>query len=181
MAIGTDGLPFSHFRTEMRPFICQRGVSLEMGVLSGRNWTNFHSLVLCSSTFYIFDYRWVLLSASDFTVAFCSVSGALSILVLYCTSQRTVSNSIRTSWPSSNIYCFVFLLRWIPLPTTGWARLNRSLSSVRFYFELSGNSNYIIHCKSNYVQNFELEINSIWNFNLGFTSNYCFELWLPSS
>ena len=45
--------------------------------------------------------------------------------------------------------------------TTGWARLNRSLSSVRFYFELSGNSNYIIHCKSNYVQNFELEINSI--------------------
>ena len=44
---------------------------------------------------------------------------------------------------------------------TGWARLNRSLSSARFYFELSGNSNYIIHCKSNYVQNFELEINSI--------------------
>ena len=44
---------------------------------------------------------------------------------------------------------------------TGWAQLNRSLSSVRFYFELSGNSNYIIHCKSNYVQNFELEINSI--------------------
>ena len=45
--------------------------------------------------------------------------------------------------------------------STGWARLNRSLSSARFYFELSGNSNYIIHCKSNYVQNFELEINSI--------------------
>ena len=45
--------------------------------------------------------------------------------------------------------------------TTGWARLNRSLSSARFYFELSGNSNYIIHCKSNYVQNFELEINLI--------------------
>ena len=48
-----------------------------------------------------------------------------------------------------------------PLSVTGWARLNRSLSSARFYFELSGNSNYIIHCKSNYVQNFELEINSI--------------------
>ena len=64
---------------------------------------------------------------------------------------------------------------------TGWARLNRSLSSARFYFELSGNSNYIIHCKSNYVQNFELEINSIWNFDLGFTLNYCFELWLSLS
>ena len=47
------------------------------------------------------------------------------------------------------------------ITVTGWARLNRSLSSARFYFELSGNSNYIVHCKSNYVQNFELEINSI--------------------
>ena len=28
-------------------------------------------------------------------------------------------------------------------------------------FELSGHSNYIIHCNSNYVQNFELEINLI--------------------
>ena len=44
---------------------------------------------------------------------------------------------------------------------TGWARLIRSHSSARFSFELSGNSNYIIHCNSNYVQNFELEINSI--------------------
>ena len=45
--------------------------------------------------------------------------------------------------------------------TTGRARLIRSHSSARFCFELSGNSNYIIHCNSNYVQNFELEINSI--------------------
>ena len=37
----------------------------------------------------------------------------------------------------------------------------RSHSSARFYFELSENSNYIIHCNLNYVQNFELEINSI--------------------
>ena len=44
---------------------------------------------------------------------------------------------------------------------TGRARLIRSHSSARFYFELSGNSNYKIHCNSNYVQNFELEINSI--------------------
>ena len=44
---------------------------------------------------------------------------------------------------------------------TGRARLIRSHSSARFYFELSGNSNYMIHCNSNYVQNFELEINSI--------------------
>ena len=44
---------------------------------------------------------------------------------------------------------------------TGWARLIRSHSSARFSFELSGNSNDIIHCNSNYVQNFELEINSI--------------------
>ena len=44
---------------------------------------------------------------------------------------------------------------------TGPTRLIRSHSSARFYFELSGNSNYIIHCNSNYVQNFELEINSI--------------------
>ena len=44
---------------------------------------------------------------------------------------------------------------------TGWARLIRSHSSARFSFELSGNSNYIIHCNSNYVQNFELEINLI--------------------
>ena len=44
---------------------------------------------------------------------------------------------------------------------TGQARLIRSHSSARFCFELSGNSNYIIHCNSNYVQNFELEINSI--------------------
>ena len=47
------------------------------------------------------------------------------------------------------------------LHCTGWARLIRSHSSARFSFELSGNSNYIIHCNSNYVQNFELEINSI--------------------
>ena len=44
---------------------------------------------------------------------------------------------------------------------TGQARLIRSHSSASFCFELSGNSNYIIHCNSNYVQNFELEINSI--------------------
>ena len=44
---------------------------------------------------------------------------------------------------------------------TGWARLIRSHSSARFYFELSGYSNYFLHCNSNYVQNFELEINSI--------------------
>ena len=47
------------------------------------------------------------------------------------------------------------------LYNTGWAQLIRSHSSARFSFELSGNSNYIIHCNSNYVQNFELEINSI--------------------
>ena len=39
--------------------------------------------------------------------------------------------------------------------------LIRSHSSARFCFELSGNSNYIIHCNSNYAQKFELEINSI--------------------
>ena len=44
---------------------------------------------------------------------------------------------------------------------TGPTRLIRSHSSARFCFELSGNSNYILHCNSNYVQNFELEINSI--------------------
>ena len=44
---------------------------------------------------------------------------------------------------------------------TGRAQLIRSHSSARFYFELSGNLNYIIHCNSNYAQNFELEINSI--------------------
>ena len=44
---------------------------------------------------------------------------------------------------------------------TGQARLIRSHSSARFCFELSGNLNYIIHCNSNYVQNFKLEINSI--------------------
>ena len=44
---------------------------------------------------------------------------------------------------------------------TGRARLIRSHSSARFCFELSGNSNYILHCNSNYVENFELEINSI--------------------
>ena len=49
----------------------------------------------------------------------------------------------------------------VKLESTGWARLIRSHSSARFSFELSGNSNYIIHCNSNYVQNFELEINSI--------------------
>ena len=64
---------------------------------------------------------------------------------------------------------------------TGSARLIRSHSSARFSFELSGNSNYIIHCNSNYVLNFELEINSIWDFKLGFTLNYYFELWLPSN
>ena len=67
------------------------------------------------------------------------------------------------------------------IPSTGWVRLIRSHSSARFSFELSGNSNYIIHCNSNYVQNFELEINSIENFELGLTSNYYFELWLPSN
>ena len=45
--------------------------------------------------------------------------------------------------------------------STGRARLIRSHLSARFYFELSGNSNYIIHCNSNYAQKFELEINSI--------------------
>ena len=44
---------------------------------------------------------------------------------------------------------------------TGQARLIRSHSSARFSFKLSGNSNYIIHCNSNYVQNFELKIISI--------------------
>ena len=44
---------------------------------------------------------------------------------------------------------------------TGQARLIRSHSLARFSFELSGNSNYIIHCNLNYVQNVELEINSI--------------------
>ena len=62
---------------------------------------------------------------------------------------------------------------------TGRARLIRSHSSARFCFELSGNSNYIIHCNLNYVQNFELEINSILNFELGLTSNYYCEFWLP--
>ena len=33
---------------------------------------------------------------------------------------------------------------------TGRARLIRSHSSAMFYFELSGNSNYKIHCNSNY-------------------------------
>ena len=64
---------------------------------------------------------------------------------------------------------------------TGSARLIRSHSSARFSFELSGNSNYIIHCNSNYVLNFKLEINSIWDFKLGFTLNSYFELWLPSN
>ena len=45
--------------------------------------------------------------------------------------------------------------------STGQARLIRSHSLARFCFELSGNSNYIIHCNSNYVQNFQLEINLI--------------------
>ena len=53
------------------------------------------------------------------------------------------------------------LLRMMSPTVTGWAQLIRSHSSARFSFELSGNSNYIIHCNSNYVQNFELEINSI--------------------
>ena len=44
---------------------------------------------------------------------------------------------------------------------TGRARLIRNDSSARFSFELSGNSIYVIPCNSNYVQNFELEINSI--------------------
>ena len=44
---------------------------------------------------------------------------------------------------------------------TGQAQLIQSHSSARFSFDLSGNSNYIIHCNSNYVQNFELEISSI--------------------
>ena len=50
---------------------------------------------------------------------------------------------------------------YLSVLTTGPTRLIRSHSSARFYFELSGNSNYKIHCNSNYVQNFELEINSI--------------------
>ena len=64
---------------------------------------------------------------------------------------------------------------------TGQARFIQNDSAVRFSFELSGNSKYIIHCNSNYVLNFELEINSIWDFKLGFTLNYYFELWLPSN
>ena len=44
---------------------------------------------------------------------------------------------------------------------TGRARLILNDSSARFSFELSGNSIYVIPCNSNYVQNFELEINSI--------------------
>ena len=47
------------------------------------------------------------------------------------------------------------------LSCAGRARLIQSHLSARFYFELSGKSNYIIHCNSNYVQNFELEINLI--------------------
>ena len=96
---------------------------------------------------------------------------------------REKVNDGKTSHPSWSLFprLQIHFLQSLDGMITGWARLNRSLSSARFYFELSGNSNYIIHCKSNYVQNFELEINSIWNFDLGFTSNYCFELWLPSS
>ena len=42
--------------------------------------------------------------------------------------------------------------------TTGRERLIRSHSSTRFCFELSGNSNLITPCNSNFDQNFELEI-----------------------
>ena len=69
-------------------------------------------------------------------------------------------------------FCFLLLLSkmllvheisfWLEfVRITGWARLIQSHSLARFSFKLSGNSNYIIHCNSNYVQNFELEINSI--------------------
>ena len=63
------------------------------------------------------------------------------------------------SWVNNN-FIPLFLIKCV-FSYTGWARLIRSHSSARFSFELSGNSNYIIHCNSNYVQNFELEINSI--------------------
>ena len=66
----------------------------------------------------------------------------------------------------NKLYVFPLSLHWAVIcfwmwAVTGRARLIRSHSSARFYFELSGNLNYKIHCNSNYVQNFELEINSI--------------------
>ena len=73
-------------------------------------------------------------------------------------SQIELFNSVEgvIQWKACNF----FTLSGSKL-NTGRARLIRNDSSARFSFELSGNSNYMIHCNSNYVQNFELEINSI--------------------
>ena len=52
---------------------------------------------------------------------------------------------------------------------TGLAQLIWNDLFARFSFELSGNSNWTMSCNSIFLINFELEITSVWNFELEFT------------
>ena len=81
--------------------------------------------------------------------------------VRFAYREKPDCEPLNSNW-SKKWECIVeFLFFSYKRLSTGRTRLIRSHSSARFYFELSGNSNYKIHCNSNYVQNFELEINSI--------------------
>ena len=94
----------------------------------------------------------------------------LSTIGMKWTRNKTVDVLSACRRKYDTINCIIY---------TGPTRLIRSHSSARFCFELSGNSNYILHCNSNYVQ--KLRIRNKFDLKLRIRTHFELLLWIVAS